>query len=213
MTDSSKSGEGISPTVSARICKHMNEDHAATIHAMVLSSLESRGDKNVMSKIKDAQMTSVTLSCYHLKYLVCDKKVCSMQKLSVNFVPPMQSPDEARMRLIEEHHRVLSPQLLWLATDIMARVIVVLCTVLGYCNYFVFRQTEPAVSYSFLAAIGIHFLEALFVVYLCRTNLKLKLGATLKWFVLVCCAGYPMTSRVTALVKVDYESKMNKKAS
>lgn len=55
-------------------------------------------------------------------------------------------------------------------------------------------------------AIVIHFIEGLYVMYLC-SKLKLKFSNTLSWFFMTFIAGLPMTQRVMNFVKIQNESK------
>lgn len=65
--------------------------------------------------------------------------------------------------------------------------------------------TGAQVSFKF--AIVAHVLEAIYAAYLCKATLKMKIGATYKWFLLTSMVGYPMTSRVMDFAKVHKQSK------
>ena len=104
----------ISPETSARICSHMNEDHAATCHALVLSTLSWTEKK---SKVQNARMTSVTMVGYNLSYVLCNGDACSMKNVMIPFIPSLNSSSQVRARLIDDHHRALNPKFSWLVTD------------------------------------------------------------------------------------------------
>ena len=85
---------GISDQTSQRICRHMNDDHAVSVHAMVKNALPYR--EQLLHTIKDAQMTSISLTGYNLSFVVCDGDLCSRRSVTVNFVPPLSSSKECR---------------------------------------------------------------------------------------------------------------------
>ena len=210
----------------------MNEDHAATIHAMVLSSLSG---PDARCKVQNAKMKSVSMSGYTLSYVLCDGDACSMKRASVMFNPPLTSADEVRPRLIEEHHRALSPKFSWLITDSMMRVLFGGCLLLGVGT--VLGKDELAsriddapwvagivgsifgssalfaklVVGSFYFSLAAHGLEAVYVAYLCKTTLKVKVGTTLQWFLLNLCTGFPVMNKIRELVGVDRAARSSKK--
>ena len=105
----------ITPETSNRICTHMNIDHAATLHAMALSSLSNQDA--FRCKVQNVKMQSVTMKEYTLSFTVCDGDACAMKDITIPFIPALTSSNEVRKRLIEDHHRALSPKLSWLITD------------------------------------------------------------------------------------------------
>lgn len=132
---SSRHDGDISDEASARICKHMNIDHAVTVHAMAIESLpwKERG-----IHIDNAQMKSVSLGGYNLTFVLCNGDQCEMRSPAVSFSPPLlTSADQVKKRLIEIHHSVLSPKMYWLVTDPMALAILVVCFGLGYATYVI----------------------------------------------------------------------------
>ena len=100
--------EGITPEASRRICGHMNDDHAATVHALVTSTLSG---SDARCKVQNCRMKSVSLTEYTLSYVLCDGDACSMKKVAVPFKPPLASAGMVRPALIAEHHRALQPKL------------------------------------------------------------------------------------------------------
>ena len=116
----------IAPETSARICAHMNDDHAATIHAMVMSHLSHR--EVATCKIQNAKMTSVSIKGYLISYILCNGELCEMKNCTMSFDPPLTSAAEVRPRLIEDHHRALIPKFTWLITDPIMR------TLFGACH-------------------------------------------------------------------------------
>ena len=86
----------ISPDASRRICTHMNEDHAATVHAMVLNSCVPPKELRNGVKVQNARMKSITLQRYTLSFVVCNGDLCDMRTSQVNFNPPLSSARESR---------------------------------------------------------------------------------------------------------------------
>ena len=85
--------EGISDKTSQRICSHMNDDHAVSVHAMVKNALPYAEQ---LLSIKDAQMTSISLTGYNLSFVVCNGDLCSRRSITIDFVPPLSSGKECR---------------------------------------------------------------------------------------------------------------------
>lgn len=224
----------ISAETSARICAHMNFDHAATIHAMVSSNLSYR--EAARCKIQNAKMTSVTMKEYALSYVLCNGDACAMKEVAVPFDPPLKSSDEVRPRLIQEHHKALVPKFSWLVTDPMMRTLIGACILLGvgtalgqeelakmiddtpWATTIVTAIFGTSARFSWLVvaswyfSLAAHTAEAYYTAYLCKTKLKMKTGTILKWFTLNVCVGFPIMSKVLELVAVDTAARTKKKS-
>ena len=98
----------ITPQVSQRICKHMNEDHGVSIYAMVLSTLgKSTANSNGNStteptsamKISNCKLKNVSMTQIELSYVACDsvKGVCMPKDVVIPFDPPLASSAEVRL--------------------------------------------------------------------------------------------------------------------
>jgi hypothetical protein len=139
--------------------------------------------------------------------------------------------------LIEIHHQVLSPKVSWLITDPLALIILVICSFLGYCTY-AFDKTalidhiqqldrlnnvlenistgSGASAFALLIygswyfALVVHVMEAMYAAYHCRKTLKLKVGNTMLWFVLVSLVGFPIMSKLMRLVNAQLEARAEK---
>ena len=105
----------------------MNEDHTATCHALVLSTLSSWTEKK--SKVQNARMTSVTMVGYNLSYVLCNGDACSMKNVMIPFIPSLNSSSQVRARLIDDHHRALNPKFSWLVTDPIIGILFGFCLV------------------------------------------------------------------------------------
>lgn len=81
----------------------------------------------------------------------------------------------------------------------------------SFCCHFTFASTfQNLCRYAWYFAIVAHALEALIVAYQCTVRFKLPKLMTLKWFVLGCSVGYPITGRVFDLVGADNKLKKEK---
>jgi hypothetical protein len=211
----------ISPETSARICSHMNEDHAATCHALVLSTLSSWTEKKC--KVQNARMTSVTMMGYNLSYVLCNGDVCSMKNAMIPFIPPLKSSAQVRARLIDDHHKALNPKFSWLVTDPIITILFTVSILLGVAMALgreeftiivdrtsfikhIFgsssRFVGAVINIWYISSVA-HILEAMYTAYLCKTVLKLKTGAVMKWFVLNAMVGFPIMSKVQELAAID----------
>jgi hypothetical protein len=222
---------GISPETSSRICAHMNDDHAHTCHAIVISATSGRET----GKVQHAKMTSVSMTGYSLSYVLCDGDACAMKEITIPFVPPLNSPDQVRPRLIDDHHRAMTPKFAWLVTDPIQRMIFGVCILLGVgmvlgreglgsavdgtpwaksmidSTFGSSARFAEAVIWAWYFSLAAHSLEGVYTAYLCKRVLKLKTGATMKWFVLNACVGFPIMNKVKELVAINSASKSKRK--
>ncbi len=80
----------------------MNEDHAVSVYAMVLSTLSksksNRNNNNIT--ISKCLLTNVTPTKITLSYVECDDNVkggiCMPKELDIDFNPPLTSSAEIR---------------------------------------------------------------------------------------------------------------------
>mmetsp|Transcript_18535 Transcript_18535/g.26294 ORF Transcript_18535/g.26294 Transcript_18535/m.26294 type:complete len:137 (+) Transcript_18535:1-411(+) len=119
-----------------------------------------------------------------------------------------------RIRLKDEYLRASNPKLSWLVTDPLTVLILFGCSTLGYMHFCYYTTNisssgdiplprtllQNVIQVSLYFAIVVHIIEAIYVAYLSHTTLKLPLSITLKWFFLVCLAGYPFTTRFLNLI-------------
>lgn len=223
----------IDEATNVRICSHMNDDHAVTIHAMVRASLSGR---EAQRKITNPKMKSVSEKGYTLSYVLCDGDLCEMRTTDVPFQPPLASADEIRPRLIQDHHKALEPKFGWIIKEPLILAIIVICVAMGLATHALgseklsaliesFPKIESTVSAVFGSpstfatlvakawyfSVVAHGAEAVYVAYQCRVTLKTTPVAAFKWFILTCCAGFPVTRKATELFEVA--SKGGKKKS
>ena len=114
---------------------------------------------------------------------------------------------------MEDYVRTCSPQIKWLVTDPISLIIIVACSTLAILHYTGMANNLPpfidakAVSFFWYFSVVVHVFEAIYVAYLCRTKANLSAGITMKWFVFVCCTGWPMASRFMNLIQDEKEKK------
>ena len=82
--------EVISDETSKRMCSHMNADHAASVHGMVLNSIQ-RG-----AHISDCKMVSISMEGCELSYVACGGNLCELKTVFMKFSPPLGSVKESR---------------------------------------------------------------------------------------------------------------------
>jgi hypothetical protein len=151
---------------------------------------------------------------------------------------PMIPHSQYRPRLIEEHNKALMPRVSWLITESFSLAIVVMMVLLTYGTIFlgeetlvselnqsavagstissIFGSTETfayLVKISFYFAVIAHAFESAYVVYLCKTKLKMSTAPMLLWFLLTNCVGFPIASKVMTLASVHDKAKAKKNES
>lgn len=211
----------------------MNDDHAATIHAMVLSKLSNR--ESVHFQVQHAKMTLITLQEYSISYVMCDGDACAMKSTSVPFNPPLKSSSEARDRLIQDHHRALTPNFSWLVSDPLLRTIFGVCVLLGVGTALGQEELSKRIDDSPLAtsivtnvfgtsarfarivvvswyfSLVAHTMEACYTAYLCKMVLKMNTTTSVKWFALNVSTGFPIMNKIRELVAIDNATRLSKK--
>jgi len=216
----------ISAEASKRICEHMNDDHAVSVYAMA-KSLGSFG----RFKLTDARLKKVTLLGCSIQAIKCKGDLCEMKPLFYKFDPPLTSSSQVRPRMVEVHQKVCSARLHWLVTKPDAFLIVCLSGLAGYGTWMgvpgmvdaitsvkqlnlgvekVFGSAQIMAEFVppvFYVTVVAHLLEATWAAYKCRTTLKLKLPATLIWFLTVTFSGYFILSDLIMLLTVDRVTK------
>ena len=69
------------------------------------------------------------------------------------------------------------------------------------------------VRWSWYFAIVAHATEGFYVAYHCVKTLKLKPDSALKWFWIITCVGYPVSSKFLALLNADKAARAIKKTT
>ena len=219
----------ISTETSARICKHMNEDHAVSVYGMARHcvTLPTGG-----WKLTGAKMKKVTPAGCHLQAIMCNGDLCEMKLVEFPFVPPLATTAEVKPRLVAIHHQALSPQWQWLYTKPLALIFLILCRLFEYgtivlecegmtayldqTNWIkqMYPQTEQiamAIQFSFYLATVLHILEASYAAYISKICLKLNWTTTVQWNIMVFLVGFPILSEIIALQKIQQQEKQKER--
>jgi hypothetical protein len=228
----SNSEAEISSATSASICTHMNDDHAAKIHARVAFQLSSW--ESAKYKVKNVKMVSVTMREYIISFVMCSGEACQVKKLAIPFNPPLNSSAEVSSRLVEDYNRALIPKFTWIITDPLMRMLFGACILLGIGTIlgqqelvsrvnetpwarsivnFVFGTPTlfaKLVTRAWYFALIAHTMEASYTAYLCKTFLEMNAVTTMKWFVLNVCTGFPIMNKVKELHAIDCAARLLK---
>lgn len=214
----------ISAETSARVCKHMNDDHAISVYAMA---------RRVVSlpagwKLTDAKIKKVTAGGCHLQAIACSGDMCEMKAVVFPFVPTLTKAAQVKPKLVAIHHQVLSPQWQWIYQKPLALKLVVTFVMLGYSSLVVGHEGMTAYldqtnlikrfySHTYIIAIAIQFVfyvttvshiaEALFAAYTCRKDFKLNWNGTMQWIGMVFFVGFPILNEVLALRQFQGEKQ------
>lgn len=201
----------ISSEVSSRICGHMNDDHAVTVHAMV------RSVAGWNMEISNVKLLSVHPSHYTISYVVCNGEMCSMERSDVILDPPILTKSNIRPRLVSEHHRVLAPSfrgcmldhrviftfaigiiivLLHLNELLRDNVFELVVLPLGIMNKELF---QTVIKNTYWLLIILHEIESLYAMYLCKVKLGMNYFPTFQWCFLVLISGVPTTKKLIEL--------------
>mmetsp|Transcript_32504 Transcript_32504/g.78900 ORF Transcript_32504/g.78900 Transcript_32504/m.78900 type:complete len:227 (-) Transcript_32504:161-841(-) len=224
MSTPTNNSNEISPETSQRMCKHMNEDHAATVYAMAISTLPIMQQSNASLTVSNARLTSVSLTSVTIKFVTCSGDLCQQKQETIPFVPPMSSGREARPRLIEIHHQVLFPRLHWFYSDSFCAQVMVLMVALtvapivAWNNGTIFglniimSDESNWIIYGLSAVcFAAHLVEALYSIYLSQWKLKLGRLSSFCWFVMIFLAGLPITRKLIKLNDIQEEARQKAK--
>ncbi|CAJ1941561.1 unnamed protein product [Cylindrotheca closterium] len=211
----------ISAETSKRICNHMNEDHAATVYAMAISTLPVMQQSNANLSVSDARMTSISLASATIKFVTCSGDLCQQKQEIIPFAPPLSSAKESRPRLIEMHHQVLFPRLHWFYSDSFCAQVMVLTGLLiiapimawnGSLGHFVNLDKRESIVYGLSAVyFTAHLAEAFYSIYLSQWKLKLGRLSSFCWFLMIFLAGLPITKKLVKLNEVQEEARQKAK--
>lgn len=217
----------------------MNDDHKISIYAMAkaaLSSSSSVSSDDKKKKLTNPRMKSISLSGYDLSFVLCSGEVCEMKNITIPFNPPLESSKEAKARIIEDHYKAFDPKASWIVTEPLTFLIFITCLSLAYathvlkedgivallgespyfiqdivdklfCCWYTFASTVQNLWFFTIAA---HLIEGMIVAYQSKVQLKLRNNTTVKWFLLGCCVGYPITGKMFHFAAIDKEFKLEK---
>lgn len=218
----------ISTETSARICKHMNEDHAVSVYGMVRHCVALPTGW----KLTGAKMKKVTAEGCHLQAVMCNGDLCEMKQVVFPFVPPLAAAAQVKPRLVAIHHQALSPQWQWLFTKPLALILVTIWGLFAYGTIVLERegmtvyldhiglikqlypeteQIAVAIQFVFYLTTVAHIFEASYAAYISKTCLKLNWNATVQWNIMVFIVGFPILNEIIALQKVQQQEKQKER--
>lgn len=126
-SDDNRRTDVISAETSARVCRHMNEDHAVSVYAMAARCLakqqlqrqqeqqQGQGQPTTGWKLTSARMLQITAQGCHLQAISCTSgDLCEIKTVVYPFTPPLTHAAQVKSRLVAIHHQVLSPQWQWI---------------------------------------------------------------------------------------------------
>ncbi|KAL3792486.1 hypothetical protein HJC23_008408 [Cyclotella cryptica] len=234
----SKLTNEITQEQSNEVCHLINSNHAACVHALALHHIRSSNSMSYESKVSFAKMEMINLDKYTLTFVECGSdSMCMMKSAEILFNPPLVSVKDAPSRLLAEGEKAMSARWSWLYSEPVPFFVLVVMLVLGYVTLALeqdglqfaiennpwasklltwtfgsVRTFYSAVSRSFYLAVWLHLLEAFYVAFKLNTKLKLPSAASVKWFLLVSCVGYPITSKALEFTVIDDNQKMKKQS-
>ena len=200
---------------SDRVCKHMNEDHAASCLAFAWTLAG-------ISSASSASLSALNVGGFDLRCSTSLMDPSTGKAIEITtrvpFAPPLKSDADLRPRLVELHHAALAPRLRYLLPPLaslpLLGILVLAYTVLDPTTrvtglidalgvYVLRSRTNMAAL--LIAALLIHFVEASAAFYFAR-RLKLSLLASLGWFVLTIAGGNVTLSVVQKLDEAQRNS-------
>lgn len=204
----------ISLETSNEICRYMNDEYAISVYAMALSTL-SLDDQNTKYQVFDACLDSISNEKYIISFqLLYGDDLREKRVEEISFNPPLTDKDDARERMLQEHHKVFTPYFFWLVTDTYISFIFLVCISLGVFTYLVDDESKQMMGYlsniielGWYFAIVSHVVEGVIVGYLSKTRLKLPFSISIKWCILGSLVGQPVVSKVFNFVAI--KEKLN----
>lgn len=185
---------------SARVCKHMNEDHGASCLAFAWQFSSTSAT--------EAEMTDIDGKGFDLKCVVGGSAIST----HVPFDPPLSSDSEMRGRLVAMHELALAPRIRYLLSPLSSIpliLIAVLAVTLWKHDLNAATSAIDALGVSligsrkhmiilFWVAVAIHMIEASLAAR-CALNLKLSKFLAAAWFFITILGGNGTLCRIQAL--------------
>lgn len=203
---------------SKEICDDLNKKHLNVLTAHVAGKQST----NVTpTQINAKKLSANTLT---ISFVGCEGTMCALSSVDISFNPPIKSAADAVHRIIQEGKTAMEPHCLWLVTEPLPLLIMIVVAALGYAT-LVLKETGlqnvveasplliqktisvlfgsfffTVVRASFYFSIFAHTAEAVYVATMLRVKANLGYLACMKWFVLICCVGYPVTSKAMKFI-------------
>lgn len=214
----------ISEESAKKLGKELTAQHPLAVHGMAASSTKISSGFHITS----SAVTAVKVDGCQLRVTLCRGDLCEMKQSFYKFRTPLVEASALEERIRSEVlPDVCAPKPLWLITDPLAFLILVVCSLLAYGTYtgidgitdallkapklektigLVFgtsRNFAYAVCGAFWFSIVAHAIEACLVVYYATTVLKMGVVSTSIWAMLVFSVGYPIFNRFQTLVSIE----------
>jgi Protein of unknown function (DUF2470) len=202
----------ISEETSARICQHMNEDHAVSVYAMARKMVEWPGPK---WKISKALLQRVRRQGCDLQVYLCHDMMCQETKVTYPFVPPLAHSSQIRSRIIAVHHQVCSPSCTYrnplfylIAGFVLASASVALQGGLKGVDPLI----NTAVKLAFMVTLLGHTTLATYAAHLGRKELKLQMRGLAAWYCAILLSGTVAFLELYDLLNVHRKNKAAQKS-
>jgi hypothetical protein len=201
---------------SKEICDDLNKNHLNVLTALVTGKQST----NVTpTQINAKKLSANTLT---ISFVACEGTMCALNSVEISFNPPLKSAADAVHRIIQEGKKEMEPHFSWLITEPLPLLIMVVVVALGYATLVLeeaglqtiveaspFQKTISVlfgsfffvvVRASFYFSIFAHTAEAVYVATMLRVKANIGYLTCMKWFVLICCVGYPVTSKAMKFI-------------
>jgi hypothetical protein len=212
------------------ICSTLNEKYTYLLVALVAANQSSSSNNATPTQVTARKISENSLT---LSFVECAGNMCSLCSVDISFNPPIKSSDDAIARLVKDGQIAMEPRCVWLVTEKLPLLILIVTATLGYVTLvlgedgilttidalpLVVQQIISslfgsyffvAVRASFYFAIVAHTTEAVYVAVMLRTKANLSYLACFKWFVLICCVGYPLTKKAVLFFHHLKEDKLD----
>lgn len=225
-------GEEIDGTIiineeqSKEICDDLNKKHLNVLTALVAGK-QSTNVTPTQINAKKISANTLTIS-----FVQCEGTMCALNSVDISFNPPIKSAADAFHRIFQEGKIAMEPHFSWLITESLPLLIMVVVVALGYATLVLGEaglqnvvEASPlliqktisvlfgsfffvVVRASFYFSIFAHTAEAVYVATMLRTKANLGCLACIKWFVLICSVGYPVTSKAIKFIAQPKDGKL-----
>ena len=210
---------------SKEICDDLNKNHLNVLTALVAGK-QSTNVTPTQINAKKISANTLTIS-----FVACEGTMCALNSVEISFNPPISAADAVH-RIIQEGKAKMEPRFSWLITEPLPLLIMVVVVALGYatlvleeaCVQTIFEASPlliqktisvlfgsfffVVVRASFYFSIFAHTAEAVYVATMLRVKANLRYFACIKWFVLICCVGYPVTSKAIKFIGHPKDGKL-----
>lgn len=206
---------------SKQLGKDMSDQHPLAVYGMAKTFAPSG------YKITSATVTAVRSDGCQLRVAFCQGDLCKMETPLYKFQTPLSSANGLQDKIQNEIlPHVCAPNPLWLLTDPLALLILIVCGLLGFGTHIgvedmtealqgapkldstlsmIFgssRSFAHAVVASFWFAIVAHVFEACLVLYYASKWLSLSTVSKGTWAFMVFLVGYPIFTRFHGMVVI-----------